>query len=109
MEIVMPDTPEPTPIRMDPVLISRCKMPRPTPELYEAMARAGYEANQNDAIPRVEHARKPGALVAWDDLPSDFRELVISEARAMFAVVAHAAMHSGGRVKASKLKGGTDA
>lgn len=99
---------EQLPVRMDPVLIARCKMPRPTPELYEAMARAGYESNKNEgALLKVDQKGRGHEMTEpWDDLPGDFRDILIAEARAMYAAVAFAALHP---PKASKLKGGTDA
>lgn len=109
----MAESPEQSPVRMDPALIARCKMPRPTPELYEAMARAGYESNKNDgAMLKVDQQGRGREMnEAWEDLPSDFRDILIAEAKAMYAAVAFAAMHppAKGVLKASKLKGGTDA
>ncbi len=103
----MSDTP---PIRLNPDDIVRCSMPRPSEALYIAMAMAGYEANQTSGqIVEVDRKGRARELnTAWDDLPSDFRETLVCEARAMYAVVARAAMVAP-QIKASKLKGGTGA
>lgn len=80
--------------RIDP---RRAKLPPPSPELFEAMARAGI--NAADQFIRSMHSEVKGTMIA----ESEWMPIWFSAAHDMYGVLAK---HAGARVEV--LKGGLD-
>ena len=82
--------------------VRRAKLPPPSAALFEAMVRAGWEANQaseslvNDAGDIVRGQQ-------WEDQAEECKATLRDEARAMYAVVAKA-----GGARVETITGGAD-
>lgn len=93
-------------LRIDP---TRGRLPKPSADLFEKMARAGYAACHAAGVIRyVDGNEKPepeGSRPFWEQATEDVRDAMLIEARAMYAEVAKA---GGARVEVIKEQGDDD-